>query len=300
MNLLEIQRRMAEDVRRPLTPDFEMQQETESGASTKELAASYITPNALLTSFERLEIYNRQYWFRLIDAVSGDFPALNAMLGAKRFNALVLAYIRENPSTSWTLRDLGGKLPEWLAGHSEYTGKRNLLAIDIARLEWAYVEAFDCKKVAPLSAEDIQGLGPDAQITLQPHIQLLELRYPVDELVMAVHRDTPETDIVSNAAMGRKQRNRVPLPPMRRTPIFLAVHRFDDLVYYRRIEREAFRMLSALRNGLSISDAIGGAFSGSDFDEVHLAMKIQEYFTHAAQLGWFCRAPFEPDSETVM
>jgi hypothetical protein len=300
MNLLEIQRRMAEDVRRPLTPDFEMQQETESGASTKELAASYIAPNALLTSFERLEIYNRQYWFRLIDAVSDDFPALNAMLGAKRFNALVLAYIRENPSTSWTLRDLGAKLPDWLAGHRELTGKRHLLAIDIARLEWAYVEAFDRRKVAPLSAEDLQGLGPDAQIRLQPHIQLLELRYPVDELVMVVHRDAPETDIVSNAAMGRKQRNKVPLPSMRRAPIFLAVHRFDDLVYYRRIEREAFRMLSALRNGSSISDAIGSAFSDSSFEEEQLAMKIQEYFTHAAQLGWFCRAPFEPHPEDVL
>jgi hypothetical protein len=291
---------MAEDVHRPLTSDFEMQQETGSGASTKELAASYITPNALLTSFERLEIYNRQYWFRLIDAVSDDFPALNAMLGAKRFGALVLAYIRENPSTSWTLRDLGGKLPDWLAGHPEYTGKRHLLAIDIARLEWAYVEAFDRKKVAPLSGEDIQGLGPDARIALQPHIQLLELRYPVDELVMAVHRETPETDIVSNAAMARKQRNRVSLPPMRRTPIFLAVHRFDDLVYYRRIDREAFRMLSALRNGSSISDAIESTFSGSNFAEEYLAMKVQEYFTHAAQLGWFCRVPFGSDSENVM
>jgi hypothetical protein len=288
MNLLEIQRRMAEDVRRPLTPDFGMQRETESGASTQELAASYITPNPLLTSFERLEIYNRQYWFRLTDAVSDDFPALNAMLGAKRFNALVLAYIRENPSTSWTLRDLGGKLPDWLANHPEHTGRRHVLAIDIARLEWAYVEAYDCEKVAPLSAEDIQGLGPEGQIALQPHIQLLELRYPVDELVMAVHRNTPESDIVSNAATERKQRNKVSLPPMRRTPIFLAVHRFDDQVYYRSIDREAFRMLSALRNGSSISDAIESTFSGSDFDEEQLAMKIQEYFTHAAQLGWFC------------
>ncbi len=300
MNLLEIQRRMAEDVHRPLTSDFQMQRETESGASTKDLAASYITPNALLTSFERLEIYNRQYWFRVIDAVSDDFPALNAMLGAKRFSALVLAYIRENPSTSWTLRDLGGKLPDWLAGHPQYTGKRHLLAIDIARLEWAYVEAFDRKKSPPLSAEDIQGLGPDARITLQPHIQLLELRYPVDELVMAVHRRTPETDIVSSAALGRKQRKRVPLPPMHRTPTFLAVHRFDDQVYYRRIEREAFRMFSALGNASSISDAIDNAFSGSDLDTEHLAMKIQEYFSHAAQLGWFCRAPFVSEFEKVV
>jgi hypothetical protein len=87
---------------------------------------------------------------------------------------------------------------------------------------------------------------------------------------------------------------------MRRTPIFLAVHRLDDLVYYRRIEREAFRMLSALRDGASIADAIENAFSGGDFAEEKLARKIQEYFTHAAQLGWFCRAPLEAHSDNAL
>ncbi len=114
MNLLELQRRMAEDVRRPLTPEYQMQRVTEDGTSTEVLAASYITPNPRLSSFERLEIYNRQYWFRLIGAVSEDFPALNAVLGAKRFDALILAYLKDNPSTSWTLRDLGVKLTAFL------------------------------------------------------------------------------------------------------------------------------------------------------------------------------------------
>ena len=104
MNLLELQRRMAEDVRRPLTADFEMQKTTEDGQSPEKIAASYISPNARLSSFERLEIYNRQYWFRLMSAVSDDFPTLNAVIGVKRFDALILDYLHENPSTSWTLR----------------------------------------------------------------------------------------------------------------------------------------------------------------------------------------------------
>ena len=87
MTLLELQRRMAEDVRRPLTSDYEMQKTTENGGSTEEIATSYIAPNPRLSSFERLEIYNRQYWFRLISAVSEDFPTLNALLGPKRFDA---------------------------------------------------------------------------------------------------------------------------------------------------------------------------------------------------------------------
>ena len=74
MTLLELQRRMEEDVRRPLTADFEMRKTSDDGSSVGVIAASYISPNDRLSSFERLEIYNRQYWFRLISAVSEDYP----------------------------------------------------------------------------------------------------------------------------------------------------------------------------------------------------------------------------------
>src|SRR3984957_20913685 len=116
MNLLDLQRRMAEDVMRPLTSDFQMQQTTTDGHSTAEVASSYVKPNKLLSSFDRLEIYNRQYWFRVIGAVAEDFPALNALVGEKKFDALVLRYFRGNQSPRLPLRDLGSKLPQWLRG----------------------------------------------------------------------------------------------------------------------------------------------------------------------------------------
>ena len=46
-------------------------------------AASYIKPNDRLTSFERLEIYNRQYWFRVLGSMVEDFPGLRAVLGER-------------------------------------------------------------------------------------------------------------------------------------------------------------------------------------------------------------------------
>ena len=156
MNLLELQRRMAEDVRRPLTADYEMQRTTDDGTPTSDIAASYISPNNRLTSFERLEIYNRQYWFRLITAVSEDYPTLNALLGTKRFDALILAYLGEHPSASWTLRDLGAKLPAFLTAHPEFGGRRHRLAVDVANLELAYVDAFDGKHLDPLTTEEAQ------------------------------------------------------------------------------------------------------------------------------------------------
>ena len=294
MNLLDLQRRMAEDVMRPLTADFEMQPSTSDGCSTHELADGYIKPNALLSSFERLEIYNRQYWFRVIGAVAEDFPALNALMGEKKFDRLILAYLRENPSTSFTLRNLGSKLPQWLEGHPEFTPNRRELLLDVARLEWAYVEAFDGADFPALTASDLSDLSAESRLFLQPHLQLLDLKYPVDELVLAAHRVTGPSDIMSNAVLERKHVARTRLPKMRRRAVPLAVHRYENSVYYRRIDHEAFVLLSQLKHGVSLGPALEAAFSKSTLSAVDQAARIQECFAHAAELGWFCKQPDSP------
>ena len=81
MSLLELQRRMAEAVMQPLTRNDTMQRKTRDGRSKKSEAAGFIKPNSRLTSFERLEIYNRQYWFRVISAFAEDFPGLATVIG---------------------------------------------------------------------------------------------------------------------------------------------------------------------------------------------------------------------------
>jgi hypothetical protein len=297
MNLLELQRRMVEDVRRPLTEGYEMQRADAAGCSVEQIASSYIKPNARLTSFERLEIYNRQYWFRVIDAVSEDYPALGAVLGAEKLDALVLAYLKETPSTSWTLRDLSGKLPEFLNAHPVPAGRKRRLAVDVARLEWAYIEAFDGRQIAPLTADDIQTIGPDSKVSLQPHVRLLDLHYPVDEIVLAVHKATPESDIVSNAAVERMPRSRGEIPSVRKERIYLAVHRYDNSVYYRRIKREAWRLLRAIGRGASIAESIPEAFVRTRLTGEEQTALLQETFAHASELGWLC--PIEEDDEKI-
>jgi hypothetical protein len=301
MNLLELQRRMAEDVRRPLTSEYEMQETTESGESTKMVAESYIAPNARLTSFERLETYNRQYWFRLISVIAEDFPTLNAVLGQRRFDALILAYLAAHPSTSWTLRNLGVKLPAFLEGHPEFTARRHRLAVDVAKLEWAYVEAFDGASCAPLTDEDARAVGPETRLSLQPHLQLLSLSYPVDKLVLAVKKGVPEMEIVSSASSQREKQVRVKLPAMRQEEIHLAIHRYDDSVYYRRIERETLQLLHALRGAATVAEAATRAFVGTKLTPESQADRLRESFSLASELGWLCRSTVEEpySSETV-
>jgi len=128
-------------------------------------------------------------------------------------------------------------------------------------------------------------------------LQLLDLSYPVDEFVLAVHQETGPSDIMSNAVSKRKHSNKTRLPNMRRSQVYLAVHRYENSVYYRRIDHEAFLLLSALQKGTPLGIALEAAFAESILPAEDQAAKIQECFAHAAKLGWFCRQLTERTTE---
>ena len=69
---------MASAIFRPLTPGWRMQARLPDGDNASAAVSDFIKPNDRLSSFERLEIYNRQYWFRLLDCIdaSGEFDVV--------------------------------------------------------------------------------------------------------------------------------------------------------------------------------------------------------------------------------
>jgi hypothetical protein len=165
------------------------------------------------------------------------------------------------------------------------------LAIDIARLEWADIEAFDGKAEPALRAEDLgTGAGTTLKLKLQPYVRLLDLKYPVDDLLLEVRKEDEDTDFASNAFQERHKRKRVQaVAKLKPANIFLAVHRVDDSVYFRHIAREEFVILSALRDGKSLAPAIDGAFRKSRVAEGERAGMVQQWFLNWSTLGWFCR-----------
>jgi Putative DNA-binding domain len=291
MKLLNLQRRMARAVMTPLTPSEHMRSVAPSGRSMRAVAAEFIKPNDRLTSFERLEIYNRQYWFRVLSSFAEDFPGLRAVLGDRRFDTVAKAYIADCPSRSFTLRNLGSRLEPWLRKHPSWAGPRQKLALDMVRLEWADIEAFDGKAEPSLTPEDLAGAIPTKlRLQLQPYIQLLDLRYPVDDLLLTVRTDD-DTDFASNAFNERHKRKKVQaVARLKPSPIFLAVHRLDDSVYFRRLDREEFVVLTELRAGKTLHRAIESAFRKSAIPAEDRPETAQHWFQTWAALGWFCRS----------
>ena len=269
--LVEFQRRIAGAVMSPLN------------ASISTEAKDLVKPNDRLTATERLAIYHRQYWYRILDSFSEDFPGLCAVLGERAFERLSRVYLADCPSQSFTLRNLGLRLEAWLAGHPEFSGKNLALALDMVRLEWAHIEAFDNAERKPLGPEDLLELGPELSIALQPHIALLELRYPVDELRIKAGQHSEEHRRASNAVTAPSKRRMVRgYARLKPQQIFLAVHRVEFTVYYRRLEAGEFRLLQTIGHGQPIGTAL-------DSDVELDPQKVQNWFANWAQLGWLCR-----------
>lgn len=298
MDLAALQREMAAAVMRPLTDDEQMQEHAPDGRPMIAVAEAFIAPNSRLTAFERLEIYNRQYWFRVLGALAEDFPGLRSILGSRRYDALAVAYLTENPSRSFTLRNLGSKLPDWLAANPQFAGRRHRLAVDVARVEWAFVEAFDSAERAALTLDQISTLDGNSRLALQPHLRLIALEYPADELVLGLHQREKRQTSEAGVEQEEKETPPAELPRLRRRGTWVAAHRVEFSVYYRRLQREEFLTLAAIRNGAPLAEAIGAGFTDSQIAERRRADFVRQWFADWAELGWIC-APELDDSIAV-
>src|SRR5947209_5200954 len=292
MNLEQLQRAFFDMTRQPLTPAEATRTRALDGRVIREVAEQIIKPNDRLTSLERLEIYNRQYWFRLLSCMYDDFPGLRAIVGEKLFEKLITAYLLECPSASFTLRDLGGRLQAWLPKHLQFVPPGlDRIALDMVRLEWADIEAYDDAELPKLAEKDLPLLGDDPVMRLQPHLRLLALAYPVDKLLLNIRDKEQESDIVSNAVTEHTRRTRLrksALPKPEKT--HLVVYRLDHSVYFKRVEAEGFALLGALREGQPLSQAIESSVSWSKQPVERITAQLRDWFANWASLGWFAKS----------
>ncbi|HEY1902540.1 MAG TPA: DNA-binding domain-containing protein [Terracidiphilus sp.] len=288
MGLAELQRQMAAAIMMPLTPDEDMRANAPDGRAMTAVAQSFIAPNSRLTPFERLEIYNRQYWYRVLDALAEDFPALRAVVGSRAFGQLSIEYLTAHPSRSFSLRNLGSHLVAWLADHPEFAGRRQRLALDVVRIEWAFVEAFDNAERTPLTLDQIATLDGGSALGLQPHLRLLALDYAADELVLDLHKQQKRG--TSEAGVKHEDGPEPParLPKLRRRPTWVAAHRVDNAVYYRRLDREEFLTLTGLRAGQPLGEALETGFRDCRKPEARRPALVRAWFSIWAELGWVC------------
>jgi hypothetical protein len=192
------------------------------------------------------------------------------------------------------LRDLGHRLEQFLRDEPVWSVPRQELAINMARFEWAQVVAFDGPSKPAITPDDILDVSPaKLRLALQPYLSLLDLDFAVDDFLIAVtKRDSDVLRSEASNAMDSAPRiatRRKPVRMPKREKVWLAVHRHDNSLYYKRLEPEAFQILLAIAQGATVEDACERSIARSDLQGIDWAAEIKEWFNTWAALGWFCR-----------
>jgi len=132
----------------------------------------------------RIDVYAQMYWARILDVLREDFGRVAAILGPERFDAVARDYLARHPSTHPSLRYVGGRFPEFLAGEAEREGMPFLA--DLARFEWARLEVFDAPDAEPLRLDELREIPPaewpDLTFRPIPAFLLIESAWPVHEI----------------------------------------------------------------------------------------------------------------------
>jgi hypothetical protein len=274
-DLLGLQRRFLAALGEPVFGDSRERTDLppragEVSAAFAATAADLLTPSPTLAPVERLELYHRQYWYRLLDSIADDFPALRAILGADAFGRLVEAYLEAHPPRSFTLLRLGAGLADFVC-----TGAVDLAwpvhAEDMARLEYALCAAFEAGDAAPVPASELA----TARLRLPPHVHLLACRTPVDTLWRRVD------DGASPGRLGA---------PSAKPSRFVAVYRDDLVLRIERLPRAAHVMLTAIAETGSLDAAMDRVAAAKVLPRQGGEQKVSAWFATWIARGWLCAA----------
>lgn len=200
-------------------------------------ARSLVRDDDRLSAVERFDIYANMYFFRILDVLKEDFPALLAVIGDDHFHNLITDYLIAHPSSHFSLRFVGMHLPSFLAGYPLQESWPFLA--DLASFEWALLDAFDARDDEPIPASALAQLAPEnwpgLRFVLTSSLRSLELQWPV-------------LDIWSAARAGEP----ISLPESTTTRV--RVWRQNMAVWHRRIEADEADALAAVGKGATFAE----------------------------------------------
>ncbi len=192
-----------------------------------------------LSAADRVGIYHGMYLPRMMEALESDYEGLAHFLGPDAWTRLVRAYLSAHPSRSYTLNELGRRLPEFVRrARVPYAA----FCHDLARLERAVAEVFDAPETKPLDAKQLAALRPRdlERLRLVPAaaLRLLKLEHDAGAWLDSLRGDAHDH------------------PPVRRKRTRVVVYRRSYGVKRREQGEAAFALLEDLVVGAPIGRAL--------------------------------------------
>ncbi len=163
-DLLATQKWFANVITKPLGHTHEFEEE----------AGQFITPSPTLQPWQRIQIYNQQYWWRLLKILQDVYPTLTRLFGPHDFDeGLAVPYMQKYPSQHWAIDMIGNHLPQWIL--DEYNEDDKALIYEVASVDLAFTLSFFCDRDPPINAVDETIV--QQTLYLQPHLYLFALQH---------------------------------------------------------------------------------------------------------------------------
>lgn len=195
-HLKQTQQWFASIIARPIDPESKMNPTSPTGYPMSVEAGNYIAPSRALSAAARIEIYNQQYWWRLLSVMQENFPTLTRLFGFYDFNELIaVPYLVKYPPHHWSLNTLGDYLPQWI--DEEYHAKDKTLVKNAALMDWAYIASFVAAKEEGINPDQLAATGDfsiylDWQLSLQPSVYLFEFPYDLFQFRFEFGKHDPD------------------------------------------------------------------------------------------------------------
>jgi Putative DNA-binding domain len=150
-----------------------------SGRPMEMEAAEHIAPSPTMQPVQRIELYNQQYWWRLLNTLHESFPIVVRLLGHFDFNRLIgFPYLVKYPPTHWSLSFLGDRLVKWCM--EDYVLDNKQLILDCLAIDFAFTYGFVCGSLVPLTSVQMAGQEEEIfskKLYIQPFIFLYDHDY---------------------------------------------------------------------------------------------------------------------------
>ena len=245
---------------------------------TSSVCALLSSTNKKLTPEERLDIYRNTARTAHIDALAQSYPCCKKILGKRYFKQIANEYFYKYPATSQNLNLYGESFPlflqDWIENHAELIDYQYLP--DMAKLEWAYEQAYYAKDDPLFDFNSLPTLHHDhyQYICFRPSASLSVLRssYPIHEIWRANREQDKSQEI--DAISG---------------PQYLCIARDNFKPVVHKIDHACWWVIDKIQNGLSLGECESLA------TRENIDAQLQKILPELVRRKWICGYYFKRD-----
>lgn len=267
-------------IRRPIDEDSRMNSISPDGQSMEIEAAEHIAPSPTLRPAQRIQIYNQQFWWRLLSTMHDTFPLLTRMFGYYDFNKMIgIPYLVNYPPSDWSLNVLGDRLVKWI--DEEYKGEDKTLVLNAAKIDWSFSASFVVKQLPPLTTEEfpneaaLEGIL-SRQLYTQPHLHLFRFDSHLFNFRNEFLKHDPDYWLEHDFPENEKGK----------MFYFVLYRNQRNDISWKDISEGEYHLLSFFQQGMSIEVAchwLEAQENSLHFEAMH---HLQSWFQEWTQRGW--------------